>query len=317
MPEPQASVEARSTLAPSLAYLMLALAAVAWSSNMVLGRYVEGEISPVLLSFGRWFIALAVLLPFSFTQVRDALPAMKREWRYILLLGLSGMAIFHTTVYLALQSATAVNAILIMAMSPAMIPLLSRIIRKDSLRIRQMAGIAISLVGVAVIVTRADIATLTNIGFAWGDALMVMAMIFWSLYSVLAKRRPADIPPNAYLTGTILAALLCLAPVLALDLALWSDLPTTTEGAVKAGAVITYIAVVPSLLGFALFARGLEAVGPNVAGLFIHLMPVSGTILSILFLGEVLRPFHGIGIAFIAAGLFLTTRQPANRRSGY
>ena len=69
------------------------------------------------------------------------------------------------------------------------------------------------------------------------------------------------------------------------------------------------VALFSSVLAYIFWNRGVEAVGPQVAGLFVHLMPVFGVLLAWIFLGERLRPYHVAGIALILIGIVLTTRR--------
>jgi len=76
------------------------------------------------------------------------------------------------------------------------------------------------------------------------------------------------------------------------------------------------VALFSSVLAYIFWNRGVEAVGAQVAGLFIHLMPVFGVLLAWLFLDERLHLYHVAGIALILTGIALTTRRGARRGAG-
>ncbi len=285
------------------AYLMLSFASLAWAGNIVLGRAVAAEMPPVALSFWRWLTALVVLLPIAWPHIRRGWPIMKREWKMLALLSLVGMALFHSLLYYAVHWTTAINALLIMAICPAVIPVISRMIWGDRLTARQAFGIALSMVGVAVIVTRADLDVLTGLSLSYGDGVMVLAMLFWALYSVLVRRRPAALHPNAMLTGIVGFAVLFLLPAVAVEHMSGAVMPLNWASAVT----VAYVGVVASALVYLGFNPAVETVGPNRAGLFLHLMPLFGAVLAIVFLGESLHLYHVSGACLIAAGIYLAT----------
>ena len=132
---------------------------------------------------------------------------------------------------------------------------------------------------------------------------MVAAMLLWAVYSVLVRRRPAALHPNAMLTGIVGFAVLFLLPAVAVEHASGAVMPLTWASVVT----VAYVGVVASALVYIGFNPAVEAVGPNRAGLFLHLMPLFGAVLAIVFLGESLRLYHISGAALIAAGLYLAT----------
>ncbi len=76
---------------------------------------------------------------------------------------------------------------------------------------------------------------------------------------------------------------------------------------------IAYVAIFPSVLAMLCFNRGVAIIGPNRAGPFQHLIPVSAAVFAVAFLGERLVPYHLIGFAAIAAGLYFATTRPDQR----
>ena len=73
-------------------------------------------------------------------------------------------------------------------------------------------------------------------------------------------------------------------------------------------AALAYYATVPSVIAYLFWNRGVAQVGANRAGLIVHLLPVFTVVLSMLFLGERLFPFHYVGAACVFSGIALTTR---------
>ena len=281
---------------------MLVLASLFWAGNIVLARALHGDMPPVALTFWRWAVALLVLLPFTIGMARRQWPAIRREWKFLVLLGLTGMAVFHSLQYSALNLTTAVNVTLILAITPVVIPIMSRLIWGERLAITQGVGIVLSVAGVGAIVTRGDPLAALNHGLSGGDMVEVAAMLFWSLYSTLARRRPADLHPNVLLCASIVPAVLFTAPVYIWETVQVRAMPLTWQSVLLVG----YIAVLASAVAFLFFNRAVEAVGPTRAGLFIHLVPLFATLAAVIFLGERLFAYHGYGALAILAGLYLT-----------
>ena len=138
---------------------------------------------------------------------------------------------------------------------------------------------------------------------ARGDLLMLLAVPMWALYTVLLRRLPATLPPLAMLLAVTMIGLVLLLPAYG-----WEFLVVGGVALQPANVVsIAYVGLLASVISYICWNRAVVQVGANKAGLFIHLMPVFSTLLAILFLGEVLQPFHFAGIALIGAGLYLTT----------
>ena len=285
-------------------YLLLAAAALFWSSNLVIGRAVVDEIPPIALNFWRWILALAIVLPFTATELWRHRAALVLHWRILLLLGLTGIGSFQVCVYLALQSTTAVNAALFMSAAPLMIPAVAFVLDREMLTWRRGTGLVLSLLGVVVILSRADPEVLAGLRLNRGDLWVLAAVVLWSLYSVLLRRQPLTLPPTV-----LLAATMAVGVGFVLPLYLW-ELTAVGGFAPEADRllVIAYLAVFPAILAYFCWARGVAQVGPSRAGPFMHLVPVFSALLAMAFLGEALERHHLIGVGLIGLGLLLASR---------
>ena len=77
-----------------------------------------------------------------------------------------------------------------------------------------------------------------------------------------------------------------------------------------------YVAVFPSTLAYICFNRGVALIGANRAAPLFHLVPVFGTVMSIVFLGEHPQLFHFVGFALVLTGVFVASRQPQGAPKG-
>ena len=290
----------RSTWLP---YLGLTLTVLFWSGNFILGRGIRELIPPVSLNFWRWAGALIVLLPFGFSRVLQQKALYLRHWKMLILMSIPSIAVFNAFIYTALQTTTAINTVLVNAMIPIFISLTAWIVFGDRLTFRQAVGVMISFLGLVFIVTRGRWALLRELTLSAGDLWTLGASLSWAIYSVLLRRRPRQMDPIAFLTLIIGCGLIVSLPFYLRELATRGGFSLTPASM----AGLAYVSIFPSVLSYIFWNYGIEKVGANRSGIFIHLMPVFSIILAILFLGEHFRGFHAVGMLLIFTGIVLTT----------
>jgi drug/metabolite transporter (DMT)-like permease len=286
-------------------YAALALTALLWSTNFVIGRAIRDDVSPATMNFLRWAIALAILVPFTLSDLRAHRATLARYWKLIALLGFTGIAAFQTLCYVALTKTTALNSILLLSLAPLAIVALSWLALGERVNRIQALGLATSLGGAAVLILHGDIATLDSLHLNDGDMWMLVAVALWAVYSVLLRRRPSDVPPLTLHTTSVAAGTLWMLPAFGWQAAHGAVLPTS----LAAWVAIGFVAVFSSALAHAMWVRGVASIGPSRAGVFIHLLPLFGAILAIVFLGEHFATYHAIGAALVLCGVVLTSRK--------
>ncbi len=288
-------------------YLLLTLTALFWSGNMVVGRALRGDVPPFSLAFWRWTIAFLLTLPLALPHLRAQWPLIKRGWRAILILGLLGVGGYNTLAYIALKHTAATNALLLNSFIPVATIAFSWAFLGKRLRGIEWLGVLLSLIGVTAIVARGDLETLAALTLNIGDLWMLLAVLVWAFYTIGLHWRPEGVHPMLLLAAFTLVGLALLAPAYAWEVS-QGLLIRPTAGAL---AGIVYTGVLPGFVGYVFYNRAVGEVGASKASLFIHLMPVFGTVLSALFLDEIPQTYHYIGIALIFAGIYLTTsRKP-------
>lgn len=282
-------------------YFLLSLAPLFWAGNWIVGRAMHESVTPFGLNFGRWTVALIVLTLVLAPRWRSVWPAIGRNWGRLAILAACATVIFHSLIYTGLKYTTAVNAVLLNSVAPVFVLLASWIALRELPTQRQFLGMAISFAGVVTIVSRGEPGTLLELDINPGDALILLAMPFWAIYSVLLKRWQLGLGAVELLAGMSLLAVLLLAPAVVYEVAAgtamrldWSTL----------GAVL-YIGIFASAVAYLFWNNGVERIGPNRAGFFIHLMPAYGATLAVIFLGERFHPFHAVGIGLILGGVTL------------
>lgn len=288
-----------------LAWVMLALPPLFWAGNFIVGRAMRDTVPPMALSFYRWLIALVCLLPFAW-------PAFKRDirhyWRVrwtLLGVSLTGVAAFNVLVYIGLQSTSAANGMLLNSFIPLLIAALGALLYHERLTLGQWAGMLLSLCGVAIIVSHGSWQALVSLSVARGDLIVFIATVCWAFYTLWLRQIPAAIDRRGLMLAQILIGLVALLPLYVWE---WQ------QGFVAAWNMhsllaVGYVGIFPSVVAFMLYGAGVMRVGAARAGLFIHLIPLFGALLSVVVLREALHLYQLVGMLAILSGVVWVNRK--------
>jgi drug/metabolite transporter (DMT)-like permease len=285
-------------------YLLLTLTSLFWAGNLVLGRLVAGQVPPIALAFGRWTGAFLLLIGFAWPHLKRDWPQIRAHPFLLSLISLTGVGLYNTLAYWGLQYTEALNVLLIQSTGPLLIGVWTALLFHDVMTGAQLGGVALSLAGVAAIVTRGDPAAILHIRLNVGDACVLVAMVLYALYSALLRLKPA-MHWLSFLTTTVALGVIFLIPAVAFEMA--SGRVIAFNGTTV--AAIAYTALFPAALASIFFIRGVELIGANRAGPFFHLMPVFGAAMAILLLGERPQPYHAVGFALVIAGVVVAARS--------
>lgn len=286
-------------------YLLLTLTVLFWSGNMVVGRGIRADIPPLALAFWRWAIAFLLVLPLALPHVKSQLPLLLKGWKPVLILGVLGVGGYNTFAYLALQYTGATNAVLLNSFIPIATIAISWAFFGKHLKRIEGLGVFISLCGALTIVAQGDLNILIHLNLNIGDLWMLGAVLVWAIYTVGLAWRPAGVHPMLMLAAMTLVGLAVLTPAYFWEMAQGKQINVHLGSL----ASLAYVGIFPSFLGYIFYNRGVAEVGPNQASLFIHLMPVFGTLLSALFLAEIPQWYHYAGISLIFSGIWLTMKK--------
>ncbi len=286
-------------------YLLLTLTVLFWSINWVIGRAIAGHVSPIAFTFIRWVGAFAIMLPFAWPQIRAQWAAIRRHWKLIAWLGFWGTGLHNAFAYAGLQFTTATNGVILNSSVPIMIIVVGWLFYRDTISRGQALGVAISLAGVLAILTRGDLRVLASFSLNKGDLIVLAGMIFWAAYTVFLRIKPAEVGGLALLTCCSAVGICLLFPLFLAEMIFFGG---HVELRPATFAAMAYVAIFPSFVGYVFWNRAVAEVGSNVAGIFMHLMPVFGSILAWIFLDERIELFHVVGIALILGGITLTSR---------
>ncbi|KAA3517496.1 DMT family transporter [Agrobacterium vitis] len=282
------------------AYAYLVLTTLFWGGNAVAGKLAVGHISPMMLNLGRWSLALTLLLAVSSRQIKADWPVVRRHIPLLLALGAIGYTGFNGFLYSALKYTSAVNGAIEQGGIPVLIFLLNFLLFRIAASAIQIAGFLISFIGVALTAGHGDLMALLSLRLNFGDTLMLLAVLCYAIFTVALRWKPE------LHWKTLMAALAFGAALASLPLVAWEASNGSLIAPDATGwALILFCGLLPSLVSQTLYISGVNMIGANRAGLFINLVPVFGTILSVAVVGEKLEGFHMLALSLVIGGIAL------------
>lgn len=286
-------------------HLLLVLATILWGGNFVIGRAVTGEIPPFTLALLRWCLAFLVFFPIAFKYAKRDWPQIKQHWPIVIVLAFTGVASFNTLVYIGVYFTTSINASLMNSLTPIFLYILSFVFLKIKVSRNQIIGTAISLIGVLFILTKGSFENLINFTFNIGDLIVIVAILCWSIYSLLVKQYSDRLPGFSTFLVSIGIGAIMLIPFSAYEIVTLES-PIIWSG--KIIGAILFLGIFASIVAFLSWNKGVVAIGANRAGIFLNLIPVFATIFATIFIGEQLYLAQIIGGLAVIGGVILTNR---------
>ena len=285
-------------------YLLLCITTMCWAGNAIVGRLAAGHIPPVTLSFLRWSLAFLIILPFAWKHLVRDRAAIRAGLGTMIVISVFGIGVFNTLQYWALEYTSALNTLLLQSAGPLIVAVWSLILLGVRLTLVQALGVVLSLTGVLVILLHGDLTTLTSIEFNKGDIIFTLALVTFGFYSVMMRKRPA-IYGLSFAAFTFGCGAACLIPLLIWELISRPVMALNTTNLLS----LFYVAVFPSALAYLCWNRGVHLIGANRAAPFFHLVPLFGSVMAMVFLGERPQLFHIVGFALVLMGVFVASRK--------
>ncbi|GLS30544.1 EamA-like transporter family protein [Mesorhizobium albiziae] len=282
------------------AYVLLLLTTLFWGGNAIAGKLAAGHVSPMLLTGARWAAAFILLLALGLPRLVADWPVIRTRFWLLVGLGALGFTIFNVALYTALLYTTAINVSIEQAGMPMLIFLANFLLFRMRVTWAQILGFLLSIFGVALTASHGSLARLTALDLNFGDALMLLAVLVYSAYTVALRFRPVIHWQSMMIMLCGSAAVTSIPFVVA---EFWYGAAILPDA--QGWAVIAYTVFFPSILAQAFYIRGVELIGANRAGLFINLVPVFGTLLSVLILGEDFQLYHGLALVLVLGGIWL------------
>ena len=288
------------------AYIFLLFTTLFWSGNFIVGKAASlYEIPPFTLNFYRWLFAWLILMPFTFKEIIEKKKYILDNIKLITALGITSITFFNSIVYYSLNFTNVINGVLMISVIPVMIIFFSWVFKIEKTNIYQITGVIFSLLGVAVIITKAELNILLDLDFNKGDLWMVVAMFSWAIYSVLLKKKKHKLSQISLLEMIITMGLIFLLPIYFIEMKMGYHVILNTPFVLT----LTYVVLFPSLISFLFWIKGIALIGANRSGIFLHLMPIFSALMAIIIFKEKFMFFHFMGALLILIGILLSNKK--------
>ena len=288
------------------AYIFLILATLFWSGNFIVGKFATlFEIPPLTLNFYRWVMVWIILIPFTFKEILHKKNYIKENWLLISFMGIITISTFNSVVYFALNYTQVINAVLMLAGIPAVVMILSSIMNIERSNMFQLVGLILSIIGVATIISNADIQKIFSLNFNKGDLWMLVCVMSWSLYSTLLKKKKFQLSQFTFIQLMVTVGLIFLIPQYLYEQKIGLEVPINKFSV----AILFYVVIFPAIAAYYCWQKAIELIGPNRSAIFVQLMPLFSALMAILIFKEKFQLYHFIGGTFIVSGIYLSNRK--------
>jgi drug/metabolite transporter (DMT)-like permease len=289
-----------------LAYLFLVLATLCWSGNFIVGKFATlYEIPPLTLNVFRWISVWFILVPFTYKEIFENLPYIKKNWLVISFMGVITISTFNSVVYFALNYTQVINAVLMLAAIPAATIVLSSLMKIEETNIFQLLGLVLSIIGIGSIISNGNIQKIIALDFNKGDIWMLVCVITWSLYSTLLKKNNFKFSQFTLIQLMVSVGILFLIPQFFYEKSIGLELNFNKDFYL----ILIYVAIFPAIAAYYFWQKGVAIIGPNRASMFIQLMPLFSAIMAIIFFEEIFELYHFVGAIFILSGIYLSNKK--------
>ena len=289
-----------------LAYTLLVLASLCWSGNFIVGKFATlFEIPPLTLNTFRWISVWLILIPFTYKEIYNNLTYIKKNLLAIAFMGVITISTFNSVVYFALNYTQVVNAVLVLAIIPAVTIVLSSLMKVEKSNISQIFGLILSIIGVGSIISNGDVQRIVSLSFNNGDLWMLVCVLSWALYSTLLKKNKFKLSQFSLIQIMVSVGILFLIPQYFYEQSIGLDVNFNKAFFL----ILFYVVVFPAIVAYYCWQKGVEIIGPNRATMFIQLMPLFSAVMAIIIFKEKFELYHFVGATFIVSGIYLSNKK--------
>ena len=285
-------------------------ACIVWSGNFIVARGVIKQIPPVSLAFFRWTTAVVILFPIAIKRVMADRKIIIRHLRYFLLISFFGVTIYNTMLYVAGHYVPAINlALIATTTSPVFAIILAAVFLKEAISALRIAGLAICIAGIVLLISKGSWQNLKNFQFTAGDLWAIAGAFTFAVYNVLVKKKPGGISAISFLFAIFFLGDVMLAPAFIYE--------TYTGPAVhwniNLALVILYLGAGACVISYLCWNIAISKLGAARTAIFGNLIPVFSIIEAILILNERFLFIHLVSSILVITGLIIANSKKANR----
>jgi drug/metabolite transporter (DMT)-like permease len=284
-------------------YILLVFSTLFWGGNAVAGKYLAGSIPPVTISFIRLALSVIIVFPFLYPVLKKEFRIAKIHLMQLTLLALTGIVGYNLLGYWALNYTSAINFSLLNSTTPLFMFLLTYMITKEKMSMKYVLSVLISISGVVFVITQGSLEKLIALKFNFGDMLMILAVILWSIYSLIVQKVSKHLSSFSVFGYSLGIGFLLMIPAVLIELSFVSIQKIDYSEV----AALFYLGIFPSVCSFLFWNRAVVLIGPSKSSIFLNLIPIFGATAAFLVLGEEITVYHVVGGLLVFAGIYLSS----------
>lgn len=293
-----------------MGYTLALTAVFLWSVNLIIASYFAALLTPFEIAFGRWLVAVIVLLPFTLKNILKHRHIWREHFSFLLWLAVAGIVLNNTLIYYAGQTSSAIDMGLLDVTGPLFIVILSWIWNKAPIKIMQIIGLLLAGLGVVIIITDGDLRRIGSIKPVVGNFWMLLNCFIFAVYSLMQAKRPPQISQAELLEVSAVIGVIIMLPLMLYTTPV-SQLTSLTADEMR---VMLYLGIANSVIAFLAWNTALGKIGNIKTGVIYYLMPLFSGIEAHFFLGEQFYRTDLIGGAFILGGIIFTVLADAKKK---
>lgn len=289
------------------AVLMTVLAGFLWGTSFPAIKIGLQFMDAYTFVFLRFLVASLALLSVMLLTKNFSFEFGKK--RLVLFLGLSN-GVAYLLQYVGMVNVTASESSLFVNLSAVWVALLSTIVLKERLGSKKIFGVTMSLIGVVLITTNLDFASVGK-SYIIADFLVITAGILWAVFIVYSKPMVGESKNMVKsMTWLMLFTMLPLLPIMPFSAGTFISLPW------DAWLAVFYTALLCWVIPYYLWLKGLKHISPVTSAVVLLIEIIVAVSISTIFLGEVLTVISGLGAVFIVIAMLLVSHADQSENKG-
>ncbi|OKO99723.1 DMT family transporter [Xenorhabdus eapokensis] len=286
---------------PQLAIVLTLIATFLWGSNFQVTKFALTSLPPWTASVERFFYAVICIFIFLAWKEGIRSKVLKQNWWAFIVLGAIGVAGFNGAFFVGLQSSNPVTAALIVATTPISANILEAIINRRLPGLMRVVGMAISLLGVALVITNGELIWGGAVQVVAGDIIIFMGSLGWSIYTVGTRVFVKNATPLATTSWTMF-----FGAIILVFIAIFVESPVTalSSATFESHLACLYIGIGGSTVAYLFWNMGVAIRGAGKMAVFFNFVPIFALIIQIMR-GNIPSLPQMIGVVITIVGVFL------------
>ena len=283
-------------------YIFAILAVIIWSGNFVAARFLV-NFTPLEISFYRWLVTLIALTPFCIKKLIKTIKYIKGIWIKVIIVSILSVTLFNTFVYMAAHTSNTTNMSLLATLSPVIMALISRVVWKTKLASNQKIGLLVVIIGVVILITKGSLEVLMKLQFAIGDLYMLLAVLVFSIYTLILKIKPKEMSQSTFFYLMVIIGFIPL--MIAMIFIYVTNNAHTVD--MTSGLILVYVGIFPSTLGFILWNTAVSKIGAIKGAIIYDSIPLFSSLEAVVLLNETLLASQIFGGILILIGIIYSS----------